>query len=271
MFNLLIILLLLFPALSYAELQTIEHTIQQPFAGSQSPDDARIAAISRAKREALERVGTYLESETIVKDAALEKDEIVSLTAGIAKAEVVSQRNYTEDGIFWIEVKVKVQLDTNDANASLKRLLEEKSNLRQLNLSREREKELLLKIAKYAEIVKGKGKGKVDKQLIDEFAQTTKSLKAVDCFDKGNNLIIQDFHKNAKQAIEYYTTAIRYDQNLAEAYINRGYIYGLLKLNANAIDDFNKAILINPKSSYAYNNRGNVYRNIKEYQKALQD
>jgi hypothetical protein len=46
--------LLLFPVSAVGEIQTITHTVKQPFAGSQSPDDARISAVAKAKREALE-------------------------------------------------------------------------------------------------------------------------------------------------------------------------------------------------------------------------
>lgn len=84
-FSLLAFLLLSVSA--FAEIKTITHTVQQPFGGSQSPDDARTAGIARAKREALEQFGTYIESTTVVKDSAVDSDEILALTAGVTKAE----------------------------------------------------------------------------------------------------------------------------------------------------------------------------------------
>jgi hypothetical protein len=69
----------------------ITHAVKQPFGGSQSPDDARIAAVAKARREAPELAGTYVESTTVVKNAQVEKDEILALTAGVLKAKVVSQ------------------------------------------------------------------------------------------------------------------------------------------------------------------------------------
>ena len=50
-----LIILLLFPVLAIGEIQTITHTVKQTFGGSQSPDDARISAMAKAKREALEK------------------------------------------------------------------------------------------------------------------------------------------------------------------------------------------------------------------------
>lgn len=72
------LLILLLPYLAIAEIKTITHTVQQPFGGSQSPDDARIAGITRAKREALEQFGTYIESTTVVKDSQVDSDEILA-------------------------------------------------------------------------------------------------------------------------------------------------------------------------------------------------
>ena len=63
-----LIVLLFLPVSVVGEIQTITHTVKQPFGGNQSPDDARIAAVAKAKREALEMVGTYIESLTVVKN-----------------------------------------------------------------------------------------------------------------------------------------------------------------------------------------------------------
>ena len=59
-----LILLLIVPCISSAEIKSFTHSVKQSFSGSQSPDDARIAAIHKAKREVLEKTGTYLESLT---------------------------------------------------------------------------------------------------------------------------------------------------------------------------------------------------------------
>ena len=67
--------LLLLPVSALGEIQTITHIVKQPFGGSQSADDARIAAIAKAKREALEMAGVYIEALTIVKDAKVDKEK----------------------------------------------------------------------------------------------------------------------------------------------------------------------------------------------------
>ena len=103
-------LLLIVPSISSAEIKNFTHTVKQPFAGSQSPDDARVAAIHKAKREVLEKAGTYLESMTIVKNSVVEKDEILALAAGVLKAEVVSQENFATKEAFGIVVVEAVNI-----------------------------------------------------------------------------------------------------------------------------------------------------------------
>ncbi len=109
----LLTVLLLLPVSAIGEIQTITHTVKQSFGGSQSPDDARIYAVAKAKREALEGAGTYIESITVVNDLQVDKDEILVLAAGVLNAEVVSQKNYASDDAFGIDVTVKVVVDTS--------------------------------------------------------------------------------------------------------------------------------------------------------------
>ena len=126
-----------------AEIITVTHTIKQSFGGSQSPDDARISAVAKAKREALEMAGTYVEALTVVKEAKVDKDEILALTAGVVKAEVVSQKNYHTEDAFGIEIIVNVVVDTSVLEERVKKLLQDKTYLIQLKDTQKREKELL--------------------------------------------------------------------------------------------------------------------------------
>ena len=106
------LLFLLISTLSYAEIKTFTCTVKQPFGGSQSPDDALIASIAKAKREVLELAGTYLQSLTVVKNAVVVKDEILALAAGVLKTKIVSQKNYATEDAFGIVVVAEVEVDT---------------------------------------------------------------------------------------------------------------------------------------------------------------
>ena len=262
--------LLPFPALG--EMKTVTHTVKQPFGGSQSPDDARIAAVARAKREALEMAGVYVEGLTIVKDSRVEKDEILALTAGVLKAEVVSQENYHTKDAFGIEVVVRINVDTSVLEDRVKKLLADRTHLEQLNQARKKEKELLDEVVKLQEENKRlTAEKKSTKQLKEQFKATSQGLTAVDWFDKASALWQDGKYTDPKKVIEYLNQAIRLKPDYAEAYGGRGIAYRSLGQHRRAIEDYNEAIHLKPDYAEAYNNRGYVYSSLGQYQRAIED
>ncbi len=263
-------LLQVFPA--YAEIKTVTHTIHQPFGGSQSPDDARTAGIARAKREALEQFGTYIESTTVVKDSRVNSDEILALTAGVTKAEVIKQKTYADGDAFGIEITVKVNLDTAVLEKSLNRLLADRSHLKDLADSRDREKKLLARIVELEKQNKRKGKTKQQAaELKKKFNNASLGLSAVDWSDKAQ--LFWDGHKytDPQKAIEYFTEAIRLDPKYTRAYCGRGLVYFSLEQFDRAIADYDQAIRLEPNDAWAYCSRGNAYYNLKQFDRALAD
>jgi tetratricopeptide (TPR) repeat protein len=272
--TLLLTTILMLPSFAHAEIKTITHTVQQPFGGSQSPDDARTAGIARAKREALERFGSYIESTTVVKNSQVDSDEILALTAGVTKAEVVKQKNYTEGDAFGLEITVKVELDTAVLDQSLKRLLQDRNHLKDLTSARQREKQLLARIAELEKENTKKGNTpKQKEELKKEFQETRDGLSAVEWFDKAVALWDGKKQKfpDSKKAIEYLSQAIRLDPNDALAYINRGIAYRNLKQYQQAINDYDQATRLDPSDADAYYNRGITYSHLKQYQHAIKD
>jgi len=215
--------LLLLPVSAHGEIQTITHTVKQSFGGSQSPDDARISAVAKAKREALEMAGTYIESLTVVKNYQVDKDEILALAAGVLKAEVVSQENYHTKDAFGIDVVVKVVVDTSVLDERVKKLLQDKTHLTQIKDTQKREKELLLRVAKLEEENrKLTAKNQSTQKLKKEFQQAAQGLTAVDWFYKSEALWDGEKCTDPKKAIEYLNNAIKLQRDFAFAYGNRG-------------------------------------------------
>lgn len=56
---------------SYAEIKTYTQWSKKIIGSNQSIDDVKLAAVADAKREIIEKAGTYIESLTIVKDGTL--------------------------------------------------------------------------------------------------------------------------------------------------------------------------------------------------------
>lgn len=256
----------LLPFTAQAQIKTFVHTVRQPFGGSQSPDDARIAAIVKAKREVLEIAGTYIESLFIAEETEekiFAKDQVLALTSGILKTEIISQKNYvTEDG-FGIIVKARVQVDTSLLEERIKKLIADRTAMEQLISVREREKELLDKVEileeknrELAKQVESQANKEVKKALAQQFKQASRGLNAVSLNEQALTL-----GQNGKytKALELLNKAIELDPNYAKVYSNRGNAYICLKQYTKAIQDYNRAIELDPNDAIAYSNRGSIF------------
>jgi len=58
---------------------------------NQSKNEVRQLALLEAKRQALEKAGTYIQSLTIVRQAQLEKDEILVFTTGVTQTQILKE------------------------------------------------------------------------------------------------------------------------------------------------------------------------------------
>jgi len=208
-----------------AKMETITHTVRQPFAGSQSPDDARVAAMAKAKREALERAGTYIESLTVVKDHVVEKDEILALTGGVLEAVIVSQKNYATEDTFGVVVVAKVDVDTSVLEKRVKKLLQDRTLLEKHRESRQREGrqregELLAKVERLEaengrlQTLSAEGQEQKKTELKEQFHDAIQALTAVEWNQKILALWRDGKYTNPKEAIEYLDQAIRLDRVL---------------------------------------------------------
>jgi tetratricopeptide (TPR) repeat protein len=85
------------------------------------------------------------------------------------------------------------------------------------------------------------------------------------------------YSKDPKTQIEYYSQALllwkdAYGIKIKSAiYVNRGSAYKNLKQYDKAINDYNKAIELNPADADAYYDRGIIYYYLKQYNKAIND
>ena len=265
-------ILMLLPGSALGEILTIKQTVKQTFGGGQSADDARIYGIAKAKREALEKAGTYIESLTVVKNSKVEKDEILALTVGVLKAEVVSQKNYASDDAFGIEIVVNVVVDTSLLEERVKKQLQDRTHLTQLKDTQKREKELFQMVAQLeVENRKLMARMQSTQKLQKEFQKASQGLTAVDWFYKAGALWDGEKVIDPQKAIEYLNNAIKLQSDYIVAYNNRGVAYNDIGHYQLAIEDFNEAIRLKPDYAPAYNNRGVAYFGLGQHQRAIDD
>ena len=267
----LLTVLLLLPVAAIGEIQTITQTVKQAFGGSQSADDARIAAIAKAKREALEMAGVYVEALTIVKDAKVDKDEILALTAGVLQAEVISQKNYVSGDGFGIEVVVKVNVDPSILEDRVRKMLQDKTHIEQLKQSQSQVRDLLQRLAKLEEENRQPApKSQDTKKLKKQFQKVSRELTALEWLEKaqrgeGTGPL------PAEGRIKYLNEAIRLYPDFLEAYKLRGEDYSVIEQYDQAIQDYNQVIRLAPRDSAAYYRRAWAYLELGQQKRAFQD
>jgi hypothetical protein len=85
--------------------------------------EARRIALENAKLLAVEKIGTYLESHTIVKNGKLTKDEINSYASAIIKTEVVSEKvSVIENKTTVYNIRIKAKVDASVLKTKVKEI-----------------------------------------------------------------------------------------------------------------------------------------------------
>jgi tetratricopeptide (TPR) repeat protein len=259
------------------EIKTFTHSVTQPFAGSQSPDDARIAAVAKGKTEVLEKAGTYLETVSVVENFTLTKDQIIALASGILSVNVLSQKNFATDEGFGIILEMKINVDTNTMNSRIKQIHEDTALMEKYIELKERENELLEKIKRLEkmnrELTKLPEKGGQDKKnrLIKEYQEVIQAIPAGEWNQKAISLWERGKYKEPARAVEYLNESISLDSKNPVSFNNRGVAYYNLGNRQLALEDFNQAIRLDADYADTYNNRGVIFFEMGKYQKAIDD
>ena len=101
--------------------------------------------------------------------------------------------------------------------------------------------------------------------------EENRQIRARAWFSIGYLFQIRKEEGDLKAAIDAYTTAIKLEPVLAEAYNNRGNAKGDLGRSVAAIADYTCAIKLNPNYAAAYNNRGAVNKSLNRHEAAIAD
>lgn len=217
------ILLCLHARLAIAQVYDVESSGEYVMGDSDTKLEARRLALEHAKRLAAEKIGTYLESETIVRNSRLEKDEIRSYSSAILKTTILWEGiNLLSDKTTVFSIKIKASVDT--------KILEQKINEIKSDTKRKEQLEKLqaenIKLLKDLETISSQlrgGKANEYKQLREKretlFARLDKTQKSISTtFEKGTLLNLALKSKNefdelkskVDESLKYYIDNVKY-------------------------------------------------------------
>ncbi|MFH0784158.1 MAG: tetratricopeptide repeat protein [Pseudomonadota bacterium] len=221
----------------------------------------RAISLLEVKRLLLEKIGTYIESRTEVKNFQLSRDEIIALTAGIVKTEIIAE-NW--DGKTY-QLTAKIEADPEAVTRAIDDLRKNQQQRDDLaNVGNVNEKALERIEALKEEMAV------MQKNLIDvnrDYEQSNKFISAWDLAEKGLALVRKD---NFQSGIEVLTQAIELNPNY-NFYYHRGRAYFQLEQYSQAVADFNQVVVLNPDMKDAYFRRGRALNHLGEKRKGLED
>jgi len=141
---LILAVLFLVPPSLYAETKTFTREYAYQASELDSKVSCRTIALEQVKRLLLEERGTYLESETQVKNFALTKDRIQALSAGIVQARIIDEK---WDGTAY-RLRAEISADVDTVVKSLDELRKDQKKAEGLEDIRKRADEALKETAR---------------------------------------------------------------------------------------------------------------------------
>lgn len=259
----LIIALFLFtsfsPALAEVKPFIEEYTYKASEADSKL--SSRTIALREVKRLLLEKLGTYLMSETEVRNFQLTKDQITTLTTGIVKTEIIDEKWNGE--IFWL--KAKIDADPEDVIQSVNRLRKDVQFTKELEELRKKVKQQTDEIERLKIAI---SKDRSNESLVTQYLRAVEELNVIELFHKAIELSIAG---KLQEAVQEVSVAIQKNPKDALAYVYRGHLNVRLGNYGAAIKDSSKAIEIDPNFAWAYANRAYVNFRLYNGTEALQD
>ena len=180
-------------ALVHARTYDVEAVGEYVMGDSDTKLEARRIALEQAKRSAVEQIGTYLESETIVLNDVLTKDEIRIYTAAVLKTTVLSEDlAILENKSTVFRIKIKANVDVGVLDKKIKEIKEDSQRKAQLALLQTENTKLLKELDTLSSQLKtgnGAGTKKLREERENLFAKLDNNENAIQItFEKGTLL-----------------------------------------------------------------------------------
>ena len=249
---------------AYALVKIFEREYTYEASEVDSKASCRTITLQIVKRQLLEELGSYLVSETEIKDLKLTRDQVSAYSAGIVSTEVISEKWNGKS--YWL--KAKISADPDDIQNKVKDLIKDKEKTSELEDMKKRmdlASDEIIKLKVELANAKTSKEKKVKKVALKK---ATKTLTAREWFEKGFNAAKVGHNLDA---VTYYTKAIELNPNFMY-YYGRGLIYGsFLDDSEQAIKDMTDSIELNPLFRNAFYYRGIMYQISGKHELAIND
>jgi tetratricopeptide (TPR) repeat protein len=222
---------------------------------------SRAIALEQVKRLLLEEVGTYLSSETDIKNFQLTRDKITTLSAGVVQTEIIAER---WDGLTYA-MKAKISLDPQEVIKLIEGLKNNAQKSKELEETNRKIDEVLRKIR---ELQNDNAAGRPAIARQTEYSKAVTELNAKEWMDKGVALMTIEKYP---AALDAFARATEIDPSNAWTHINRGWAMNSIGDYQQAVKEFNIAADIDPKNAWIYVHRGLAYNGLGDFRQGIID
>ncbi len=251
----------LFPALTQASVVSFEEKYIYDASEADSKISCRAISLLQVKRLLLERLGTYLETKTEIVNNQLTKDEIITLSAGIVKTEIL-QENWTGKTY---SLTARIEADPDGVVKALDALKQDDKGGNQIKKLETINEKSIDKIHELTREL-----ARVQENLITinrDFSKSSNVINSWESFETGLDLLSRGKYR---KAISAFNVAIEHNPKYMH-FFQRGIAYMKMRQYRNAIKDFSSTIDLKPRAKNAYFQRGMTYRKIGKKGKGLKD
>lgn len=263
--------------IAQAKIETFEGTGSYPITDEKTHGEVKELAKKEAIRDALEKAGVAIFSQTKVENNIVTKD-IIKVTAGSILKVLSDKYKFIpveeDDGIGMYKATVTISIDTDELNLKLQDFLKRETK-EQLTITKQYEElqklndENTKRIAELEKQLSEKNSELNKQKILNKVAEIESETLAAKKFEEGNINYYQGYYQ---EAISKYTESIKLNPNFAVAYNNRGNAYAKLQNYQQAISDWTQAIKINPNYIEPYYSRGFIYSaDLPNYEQAIED
>ena len=216
---------------------------------SDSKLTCRTVSLLEVKRMLLEKIGTYLESRTEIKNFQIEKDKIVALTAGVVKVQILEEKWNGEK----YSLTVKIEADPEEITNAINNLRNQHDKMESIQKLKTVNEESLVQIR---EMQSRMQRIQSDLLKVNQDANANEGiLNAWGLYEKAVELRQSG---QVKEAIEALNTVMQNNPTYL-AYFERGMAYLEMKMYDNAIADLTEVLKVRPNMRGALGVRGMAY------------
>ncbi len=268
--RILIVIIALTAGNAFGKPVTFTETYIYQVGDADSKLSCRAVSLQQAKRLLLEKLGTYIKSNTEIKEFQLTKDEIISISGGIVQTEILDEK---WDGVQY-KLTAKLTADTEQISESIDKIKGDTQKRHEL-LELKADIDMLLK--EVDALKKELPKSNDDKQQ-KKYRQTIKKLTAANWLQDGESYV---FNQNFAEAINAFEKSIDEDPTNVRAYYGIGFAYTAasnsdIQMLNKAIDYYRKGLRIDPGFTKIRDNLvavigsiGNIFAQKKNYKEAI--